>query len=133
MHRYLFGPVPAAFADQNLHPQRQAGACVAFGPTADMDLTIGLDDTWDGLCGRLPAGWRPDFIVLNLGYATVPAGLWSAPVPLVGLAKDWNLLWHAYRRQLPHCDLVLTDAEGVETLARAGLPHARAANLFGCE
>ncbi len=26
--RYLFGPVPAEFAEQNLQPQRQAGACL---------------------------------------------------------------------------------------------------------
>lgn len=52
--------------------------------------------------------------------------------PLVGLAVDWNLQWHHYRaRALPRCDLILTDTHGVDVLHRAGLTHARAANLFG--
>src|SRR5262249_61545530 len=44
---------------------------------------------------------------------------------------DWTLLWHHYRRALPRCDLVLTDAPGVQALARDGLSHARPANLYG--
>jgi tetratricopeptide (TPR) repeat protein len=54
-------------------------------------------------------------------------------VPLVGLAQDWNLLWHTYRHLLPHVDRVLTDTVGVELLAKEGIRHARAANLFGLE
>jgi len=81
----------------------------------------------------LPADWRPDFIVLYLPYTTIPRSLWSAPVPVIGLAPDWNLLWHYYRRQLHTCDLVLTDTAGVETLRKEGLDHARSANLFGLE
>ena len=61
---------------------------------------------------RLPADWQPDFVVLYLPYSSVPAGLWLAPVPLVGLALDWHLLWHDYRQRLPMCDLVLTDPAG---------------------
>ncbi len=70
--------------------------------------------------------------MLDLHYTSIPPALWSAPVPLVGLAGDWNLLWHHYRRALPRCDLVLTDTLGVETLAREGIAHARPANLYGC-
>src|SRR5205085_2096925 len=82
---------------------------------------------------RLPSGWQADYVVLYLPYTSVPPCLGLAPVPLVGLAADWNLLWHHYRRCLRRCDLVLTDTPGVEALARAGLAHARPANLFGCE
>jgi GT2 family glycosyltransferase/tetratricopeptide (TPR) repeat protein len=131
--RYLFGPVSPSFADLNLHGLRQDGTCLAFDGVGGLDVAVGPDETWESLSDRLPAGWRPDFVVLNLAYASVPAGLWQAPVPLLALAPDWNLLWHQYRHQLPNVDLVLTDVIGVETLARASLLHAIPANLFGLE
>src|SRR5262249_55605571 len=131
--RYLFGPVTAAFADQNLHEARQRGDCLAFAVDGGADLTIGPQDPWLSVQERLPAGWQPDFIALYLPYTSVPACLWSAPVPLVGLAADWNLLWHWYRHCLRQCDAVLTDTVGVETRRRAGLAHAVVANLFGAE
>jgi glycosyltransferase involved in cell wall biosynthesis/tetratricopeptide (TPR) repeat protein len=130
--RYLLGPVTAEQA-RYWQAERQAGRCLAFNARGDLDLTAGPGDSWDDLLGRLPTDWRPDFCALYLPYATVPAGLWSAPVPLVGLAPDWNLLWHHYRRALPRCDLVLVDGPGVAALARQGLRHARPANLFGCD
>jgi GT2 family glycosyltransferase/Flp pilus assembly protein TadD len=131
--RYLFGPISAAFADQNLHGPRQQGHCLAFSTADGPDLTVGANEPWEALCSRFPAGWQPDLVVLNLAYAAVPAGLWRAPVPLIGLAPDWNLLWHQYRHQLPRVDLVLTDRPGVEALARAGIAPAVPANLFGLE
>src|SRR5438094_5405971 len=124
--RYLFGPVIAAFAEQNLQRARQAGDCLTFG-YAGADIQIQPSDTWESLCSRLPSGWRPDFVALYLPYRTVPTCLWTAPVPLVGLAADWTLLWHQYRLTLPMCDLVLTDTAGVETLAREGIHHAQVA------
>jgi GT2 family glycosyltransferase/predicted Zn-dependent protease len=133
MRRYLFGPVSKTFADQNLCRQRQAGECLAFDLEGAADLAIGPADNWAQVCTRLPAGWRPDFIVLYLPYAHIPTCLWQVPVPLVGLALDWPLLWHYYRRRLRSLDWVLTDSAGVETLAREGILHARAANLHGCE
>ncbi len=130
--RYLFGPVDAAFADQNLHEPRAAGDCLAFNATgAGVDLAVGPADAWADVEARLPAGWRPDCVILDLGYTTVPAGLWRAPVPLVGLASDWNLLWHWYRHALPRCELVLADSAGVEVMRRQGWGHARAACLYG--
>jgi glycosyltransferase involved in cell wall biosynthesis/tetratricopeptide (TPR) repeat protein len=129
--RYLFGPVTADFAAENLRGERQAGNCLAFDEQGAVDLTIGPGDSWEAVCGRLPADWRPDFIVLNLGYNRIPNGLWAAPVPLVGLAMDWNLLFHSYRWRLRQCDLVLTDTTGVEVLKKEGIDHARAANLYG--
>src|SRR5260370_28736780 len=124
MRRYLFGPVSKTFADQNLHRQRQAGECLAFDPDGTTDLAIGSEDTWAQACARLPAGWRPDFIVLYLPYSHIPSCLWQVSVPLVGLALDWPLLWHYYRRRLRSLDWVLTDAAGVEALAPGGILHA---------
>src|SRR5205823_2305125 len=126
-----FGPVTAAFADENLYRARQAGHCLAFNADGTADVTIGPDDPWDAVLARLPADWRPDFVALYLPYTAVPGCLWSAPVPLVGLAADWNLLWHQYRLRLPGCDRVLTDQPGVEALTRVGMRHVSAANLFG--
>jgi glycosyltransferase involved in cell wall biosynthesis/tetratricopeptide (TPR) repeat protein len=131
--RYLFGPVSRTFADQNLHAARQSGDCLAFDSAGETDLAIGPADTWQTVLDRLPGGWRPDFIALDLHYTTVPPALWSAPVPLVGLAADWNLLFHGYRYWARRVDLLLTDTPGVEAFARVGVHHARAANLFGLE
>ena len=130
---YLFGPVTPLYADQNLYRHRQARQCLAFDEQGATDLAIGQGDAWESICARLPDGWQPDFIVLQLAYTTIPPALWKAPVPLIGLASDWNLLWHHYRRQLRRCDLVLTDAAGVDVMAREGISHACAAVLFGCE
>ena len=130
--RYLLSPV---YADQ---PQRwpadrAAGRCLIVNARRGADLTIGAADSWDDVCRQLPPGWRPDFVALSLNYTTVPAGLWSAPVPVIGLATDWTLLWHHYRRAVRRCELVLIDGPGVQALARAGCRHARPANLFGCD
>src|SRR5713226_9148045 len=131
--RFLFGPVTTAFAEENLRRFREAGTCLAFGPAGTSDISIAPSDTWDSVLAKLPERWQPDFVALWLPYTTIPSGFWSAPVPLIGLAADWNLLWHQYRRCLRRCDLVLTDATGVEVMRRAGITHVRAADLFGCE
>src|SRR5258707_2342137 len=96
--RYLFGPVTASFSEENLAGLRQSGTCLSFGPPGRADFVIGHADNWEVVTRQLPAAWQPDFIALYLPYTTVPSCLWSAPVPLVGLAADWNLLWHYYRR-----------------------------------
>jgi tetratricopeptide (TPR) repeat protein len=131
MRRYLFGPVTADYADQHLLDLRQSGECLPFNSSGDAGLAVGFDDTWADVCARLPEGWRPDFLALRLDYTTIPEGLWSAPVPILGLAGDWNLVWHYYRHCLPRCDLVLTDSVGVQVLTCAGLAHVRQANIFG--
>jgi glycosyltransferase involved in cell wall biosynthesis/predicted Zn-dependent protease len=131
--QYLFGPVTPAFANDNLHRFLNSGDAVAFGSPGAAGLTIGPTDTWESVVARLPEGWRPDFVALWLPYTTIPACLWSAPMPLVGLAADWNLLWHHYRHCLPRCEFVVTDVAGVEELHREGIAHARQGNLFGCE
>src|SRR5262249_27969217 len=71
------------------------------------------------------------FVVLVLAYTTIPPALWQAPVPIIGLAADSNLLWHYYRRLLPRCDLILTDAHSREIMRRAGIDHVLHANLYG--
>jgi glycosyltransferase involved in cell wall biosynthesis/Flp pilus assembly protein TadD len=131
--RYLFGPVNAFFADQFLQVHRKRGDCLAFDVKAGSDLTIGLGDSWNDVCSRLPTGWQPDFVALYLPYRTIPWCLWSAPLPLVGLAGDWNLLWHYERRCLSLCERVLIDTFGLEVLQRQGMTHGHAANIFGCE
>lgn len=130
---YLFGPVTPEFADQNLHTLRREGVCRTFGNSQGVDVMVRPEDSWDSVAAQLPAGWQPDFLALWLPYTTVPPALWSVPVPIVGLAADWNLLWHGYRTQLRRCDLILTDAAGVEAFQRQGLSQARSANLFGLE
>ena len=127
--RYLFGPATKDYAEQNLHGPRQAGTCLAFNAEGDVDVQLRPWESWDTLTSRLPAGWAPDFLVLYLPYATVPACLWSAPLPRVGLAPDWPLLWHAYRRCLPGCKVALTDRVGADRLMQEGVRQARPGEL----
>jgi hypothetical protein len=131
--RYLFGPVSAAFAHQKLHRHRQSGLCLAFNADGDGDVTIRRGDSWDDVLARLPAGRGVDFLVVHAAYTSVPECLWTAPVPLVAVAPDHQLLWHYYRRRLRACDLILTDRGGQEALARAGLAQARAVYVPGCD
>jgi GT2 family glycosyltransferase/tetratricopeptide (TPR) repeat protein len=131
--RYLFGPVTPPFADQCLNRVRKEETCLTFDADGKTDLAIGPADSWGQVCGRFPAGWQPDFIALWLPYTSIPACLWSAPVPVVGLALDWPLLWHYYRRRLRSCDLTFIDPPGVEALAAEGISHVRPANLYGCD
>jgi hypothetical protein len=128
--RFLVGPLSAR-RPRMWEAHRQAGNALVFGPGGDLDVKPG--DDWDALAARLPAGWRPDALVLHLDYLDVPPVLWDSPLPTVALAPDWQLQWHAFRRLLPFCELILTDTAGVDTLARQGIPHARAANLFGTD
>jgi glycosyltransferase involved in cell wall biosynthesis/Flp pilus assembly protein TadD len=129
--RYLFGPVDAAFAAEYLDAPRGSGECLTFGPDADIPVR-GMPPNWEACCALLPAGWRPDFAVLYLPHAGIPEGLWQAPLPLVGLAADWRLHWHACRLLAPRCDLVLADEAGGERLRREGCAHVRTADLSGC-
>lgn len=129
MARFLFGPVTRAFADENLAASRAAGVCLTFG--RDADLPVHPGDTWDDVAARLPPGWRPDFVAAWLQYQSHPPAVWGAPVPILGLAGDWNLQWHAYRHVLPLCDAVLVDEPGAAVFRRAGHPHAYPANLYG--
>jgi len=133
MHsHHLFGPVTASFAEQNLASLERGGKCVSFGSDGT-DLPLTSINSWEALVNCLPEEWQPGFIALWLPYTKIPEFLWSAPVPIIGLAADWNLLWHQYRSVLPCCDVILTDKPGVEVLHLAGFTQARPANLFGLE
>jgi hypothetical protein len=130
--RYLVGPISSGFSANDLEQQRQAGHCLTFGPADGNDLTIAKAEGWEELSAKLPADWRPDFLVMPLWYTTIPQSFWNAPIPIIGLAADWNLLWHYYRHLLQDCDLVLTDAMGVERMLAQGISDVRYANLYGC-
>ena len=131
--RYLLGPVAADVAARNLTGPRARGECRVFDLDHGADLTISPTDSWDEVVRRL-GDWRPDFVALDLHYTHIPACLWSAPLPLVGLAADANLLLHPYRSALVRrCELLLADTAAVEVLARCGIDHARVANLFGLD
>src|SRR5262249_4140711 len=131
--KYLLGPVTADWAGRYWKEARQRGECLAFNEAGDLDLAVRPGDSWDDVLGRLPDGWRPDLVVLDLAYSVVPDGLWSAPVPVVGLAADGNRLWHPLACLAPACDVLLTDGPGVEAMRRAGWGQARPANLYGPE
>jgi glycosyltransferase involved in cell wall biosynthesis/Tfp pilus assembly protein PilF len=128
--RYLFGPVTAPFADDHLAGPRQRGECLTFGRSGT-DVCIGLDDSWEEIRRRLPAGWQPDFLALVLAYTSIAEALWHAPLPRIGLAADVNLLWHGYQFVLSDCDLLLTDTVSVERMHCAGFAQAVPANLYG--
>jgi tetratricopeptide (TPR) repeat protein len=130
--RYLVGPVTPARA-RNWQAHRDQGRCLAFQGAPGGDLVFGPSDRWDELLSRLPAGWQPDFVLLDLGYTTVPNCLWDAPVPLVAMAPDSQLQWSFLRRFLPLTQLVLADAASVEVMHRHGISHAIPANLFGLQ
>jgi tetratricopeptide (TPR) repeat protein len=127
---YLLGPLSA---DQSSLGQSAlaSGHCRIFNSASHQNLTIAPADSWSSILERVPAGWQPDFLVLNLGGAAIPPALWDTPIPIVGLATDWPLCWHYYRRVLSRCDLVLTDLPGVELLTRAGHAQVRSATLSG--
>jgi GT2 family glycosyltransferase/Tfp pilus assembly protein PilF len=131
--RYLFGPVDRNFADRTLARLRETGECLAFNADGNVDLQITSDDTWEAIASRLPAGWQPEFVALYLPYKRIPPALWRAPVPLIGLAADWNMLWHWYRHCLRRCDVILTDTLGVEALTKEGITNAQVAYLYGLD
>ncbi len=131
MKRYLFGPVDEEYATANLQAERERGACKVFGFDGG-DVAVERRDTWEDVLARLPRGWRPDFVALFLAYRAISPCLWEAPVPVVGLAADWSVLWHCYRHAVPRCDVVFTDPRGVRVLRRAGAENVRHGNLFGC-
>src|SRR5262245_860725 len=120
--RCLYGPVADSSAWRDL-PRREAGACLTFHPTDDADLRLHNEDSWEAITAALPPGWRPDFVLLELPHDAVAPGIWSAPVPLVALADDWETAWEYYRRCLPRCDLILTDPRGRTLLEREGVAH----------
>ena len=72
--RYLFGPVPAAFADQHLPGPRAAGACAEV---------LGLD-VFEHL-HRMPAEW-----LRECHRILTPGGVLRLRVPVFG--SPWHLI-----------------------------------------
>src|SRR5262249_50662290 len=103
----------------------------AFDESGKCGLAICPGESWQDIQRKFPEGWQPDYILLYLQYRIIPEGLWQANLPIIGMAGDWNLQWHHYGRQLPLCDLVLTDSLGAELFAREGMTHIKPANIFG--
>ena len=123
MARILFGPCD----DQTLFDR------FLRAPVENHDWTVFGATARPGTRPARVPGRAPETLVLWASYASIPAWVWAAPVPLVVLAPDANLLWHAYRHLVPAADLVLTDAPAAARLRRAGIEHVRAANLFGLD
>src|SRR5688572_4431582 len=95
--RILFGPLASEFAEFNQRHPPPGSDSLTFDASGRADLCIGPEDTWEQVQQKFPPGWHPDAVLLYLPYTWVPKWLWSAPVPLIGWATDWNLLWHGYR------------------------------------
>src|SRR5215472_14237036 len=111
--RYLFGPVSFEHARNCLPRAVAAGECLPFDRA-----TLREAGSFAALCGRAAAGKMPDLLVLHAAYLSIPPWLWEAPVPIVALAPDAQLLWHAYRLTLPSCERVLADVPTVGRLRR---------------
>lgn len=133
MSRVLVGPVPASFRAQCLPSPGTAGDVRTFHADGSGDVPLGPDASWAEITTKLPPEWTPDLIVLHLAYAQIPAGLWAAPVPLVGWAADAPWLMSAYRHSFPALDLVLTDATTAARCQRLGWDHVHPALLWGLE
>src|SRR5262245_60480305 len=99
--RFLVGPVVPGHAPWDTLPPSDHLLTFADHDGADVRLSPG--DTLADLEARLPVGWVPDALVLDLAYHTVPECLWSAPWPRLALTADWPLLWHGLRLALPLC------------------------------
>src|SRR6202051_3802616 len=108
MFRFLFGPMAAGERARLLGQSHQGGQCLTFG-SADADLVVRPGDSWASIAAKLN-GWQPDAVVVRPAYHTIPIGIWDAPAPVIALAIDWNLTFHALVPILQRCDLVLTDS-----------------------
>ncbi len=130
MTRCLFGPAAPTLSAQDFGA---ATDTVLFDFDGKHGINLAGVSSWQEVVRQLPGDWRPDFVALALSYKCIPKGIWQAPVPIIGLAPDWNLLWSTYQHILPRCDVVFTDLPGVARLQQAGHSHVYAANLFGLD
>ncbi len=104
--RYLFGPVRA---ESTLvpHADRAEGKCLTWGTAANVDLVIPPDARWAAVEERLPAVWRPDFVLLDLTNGSFPVWTWTAPLPIVGLAAVEEADPLPARRTWRRCDRII--------------------------
>jgi hypothetical protein len=127
--KYLLGPLLADEAQRSWQAQRERGECKLFGSGSGVDVLVQPTDRWDDVVRRFPEKWRPEAVFVEVSRATIPPGLWQTPVPLIAVARDWDLNWHGYRTLFPDCDWVLADPPGTAVLRRGGLSHVTAVNL----
>jgi glycosyltransferase involved in cell wall biosynthesis/tetratricopeptide (TPR) repeat protein len=124
MARFLFGPADDhKFTNRFLSRRTGEGSWITFSARAP---------SWESAVAPFN-GSLPDALLLWPGYASVPAWVWTVPIPVIALANDPNLLWHGYRHLLPLADLILTDAPSARRLRQVGINHVRPANLFGLD
>ncbi len=128
--RYLIGPVSGRFAADHLSTLRTTGACLTFGGDGT-DISFAPGESLAELTSRLPSDWRPDAILLHLGYTVLPTGFSHATVPLIGYAPDWQLHWHYYRKLASHFDCLWMDFQGAELFRSSGIANVRAIIPFG--
>ena len=102
----FFGPMSGS-CPAGLQRDRQAGRCLVFGDGPGLNIVISAGATWPTIEGRLPGGWRPDFVLLDLASRTIPAWPWSAPVPVIGLVPAVGLASSPDRRAWRRCDRIL--------------------------
>lgn len=128
MIQYFLGPTDPGFAVRYFEASRAPEHVAAFSIE---DLS--KSDSWEAFAsGTARRGMAPEALIIMLGYRSFPDWLWDAPVPIIGLAPDWNLLWHYYRTVAPLCDIILTDEPGCQRFLSDGIRHARPACLYGC-
>lgn len=128
MHRYLLGPVPTAFNRDTFAPTNDGRF---FGSPGEQAINLASEASCDEILKQLPDDWRPECLVLWLSHASIAPALWKAPVPIIGLATDSDVLVHLYRRILPRCDLVFGSAPSVQRWQSQGMTHVRELNLNG--
>ncbi len=123
--RCLIGPLTP-----EISPER-------FGPPSNNRLTLGGEipftpsDSWAEIQSRFPQDWSPDFVAYWGGYTDLPRCFLEAPVPLVLLAPDSNLLGHAYAHLSDWFELALTDAPSVSFMKSLEFAEVLEANFFG--
>jgi hypothetical protein len=131
--RYLFGPFWGAIPPEFLSDTRRSGACRLFGAGA-VDIAVAAnsaDLSWEKLVSSIPANEQPDFLMLWLATPLISESLWNAPVPIIGLSPNWPTHWNWLRSVAGRCELLFTDAPGVQNLRREGIDHTCPAILCG--
>ncbi len=109
--RYLHGPVRGSFAGGR-PSARGPGERLTFGDAPSADLIVGADAAWPSVETRLPEGWRPDFLLIDLAAGEIPEWVWSAPLPVVGMALSAVRAPSVSRRRWDRCDRILVGPAG---------------------
>src|SRR5436190_22779082 len=116
--RFLLGPVRRDYVERNFPSFLRDSRCRPFDWTGTDAFDLSAHTSWESYRASWPADWSPDYLALYLAYRSIPDWIWQAPLPIVGLAPDWNFLWHPYRQLFPLVDLVVTDTEGAQRFAK---------------